>query len=125
MEEKIKVLIVEDEVLIAQWLTAEMEDLGYNVLDFVTSGEEAIIIAKKHKPDILLLDINLSGYIDGIEAAERIAETLDIPIIFMTGYNEVKIFERAQKMKPVAYLEKPIDMYNIKPVIESIMEKKK
>ena len=125
MEKKIKVLIVEDEVLIAQWLTAEMEDLGYNVLDFVTSGEEAIIIAKKHKPDILLLDINLSGYIDGIEAAEKIAETLDIPIIFMTGYNEVKIFERAQKMKPVAYLEKPIDMYNIKPVIESIMEKKK
>ncbi|MBT4332115.1 MAG: response regulator [Candidatus Cloacimonetes bacterium] len=125
MEEKVKVLIVEDEVLIAQWLTAEMQDLGYNVLDFVTSGEEAIVIAKNQKPDVLLLDINLSGYIDGIDAAEKIAETLDIPIIFMTGYNEAKIFERAQMMKPVAYLEKPIDMHNIKPVIESIIKKKK
>ena len=120
MKEKIKILIAEDEVIVAQWMKIELEDVGYEVFDFVTTGEKAITSALENKPDIILLDINLSGEIDGIDAAEKITDSLSIPIIFMTGYNESSILERAQKINPVGYLEKPVEIYNIKPIIDSV-----
>ena len=119
MEKKIKILIAEDEVIVAQWMKIELEDVGYEVLEYVTTGEKAIESALENKPDIILLDVNLSGEIDGIDAAEKITETLNTPIIFMTGYNESSIFERAQKINPVAYLEKPIEIYDVKPIIDA------
>ena len=122
MEKKIKILIAEDEVIVAQWMKIELEDIGYEVLEYVTTGEKAIESALENKPDIILLDVNLIGKIDGIDAAEKITDTLNIPIIFMTGYNESSIFERAQKIKPVGYLEKPVEIYDIKPIIESIFK---
>lgn len=68
MRKKIKILIVEDEVIIAQFLKIELEDSGYEVCSFVASGEEAIIEAKEKNPDLILMDIHLSDKIDGIEA---------------------------------------------------------
>jgi len=120
MKKKIKILIVEDEVLIAQFLKMELELNGYNVLDFVTSGEEAIEKAKTEEPDIILMDINLRGKIDGIEAARNIIERKKISIIFCTGYTEPELFERASKLNPAAYLRKPIIVEEVKEVIESI-----
>lgn len=122
MKKKIKILIAEDEVIVAQWMKIELEDVGYEVLDYVTTGERAIEYALENKPDIILLDINLSGEIDGIDAAEKITDSLNIPIIFMTGYNESSILERAQKINPVGYLEKPVEIYNIKPIIDSVFK---
>ena len=120
VDKKIKILIAEDEVIVAQWMKIELEDVGYEVLDYVTTGEKAIESALENKPDIILLDVNLSGEIDGIDAAEKITDTLNTPIIFMTGYNESSIFERAQKINPAAYLEKPVEIYDIKPIIDAI-----
>ena len=117
-----KILIAEDEIIVAQWMKIELEDIGYEVLDYVTTGEKTIESALENKPDIILLDVNLLGEIDGIDAAEKITEALNIPIIFMTGYNESSIFERAQKINPVAYLEKPIEIYDVKPVIDSVFK---
>ncbi len=122
MEKKIKILIAEDEVIVAQWMKIELEDIGYEVLEYVTTGEKAIESALENKPDIILLDVNLIGKIDGIEAAEKITDTLNIPIIFMTGYNESSIYERAQKINPVAYLEKPVEIYDIKPILDTLFK---
>lgn len=120
MDKKIKILIAEDEVLIAQCMKIELEDAGYEVFDFVTTGEKTIAVALEKKPDIILMDIHLASDMDGVDAAEKIIDTMNIPIIFMTGYNDAGIIERAQKVKPVAFLEKPVEIYNIKPVIDSI-----
>jgi len=117
---KIKILIVEDEAIIAQFLKMELEDEGFEVCKFVPSGEEAIIEAQKLNPDLILMDIHLSEEIDGIEAALKIIEYKSIPIIFMTGYSESNIFIRAQEVNPAAYLHKPIEIYNLKPIIDSI-----
>ncbi len=124
MENKVKILIAEDEVIIAQCLKLELEDIGYEVFDYVTTGEEAFKITQEKKPDIVLLDISLSGEVDGIDAAIRIKENLNIPIVFMTGYTESGIFERAQKVKPLAFLEKPVEIHTLKPVIDSYFRDK-
>jgi len=122
MKKKVKILITENEVIIAQCLKMELESEGYEVCNYVATGEEAIIKAKEENPDIILMDINLSGFIDGIDAAKTITKSQKIPIIFMTGYNEIAIFERAQKINPVAYLEKPVEIYDIEPIIKSIFK---
>ncbi|MCK5050460.1 MAG: response regulator [Candidatus Cloacimonetes bacterium] len=122
MNKKIKILIAEDEVLIAKWLKIELEDAGYEVFDFVTTGEDTLAVSLEKKPDIILLDIHLASEMDGIDAAEKIYSEMNIPVIFMTGYNEADVIERAQKTKPVALIEKPVGLYNIKPIIDSIFE---
>ena len=118
--ERIKILIAEDEAIVAQCLKMELETNGYEVCSFVASGEEAIIEVKEKNPDIILMDINLSGEIDGIDAAMTIKNHKDIPIIFMTGYTESNLFEKAQKVDHAAYFEKPIEIYDLEPVFESI-----
>ena len=122
MDKKIKILIVEDEVLIAHSLSIELKFVGYEVCNFVASGEEAISETKKHNPDVILMDINLSGEIDGIVAAEKIIEYKNIPIIFMTGYPEKSLIERAQYINPVGYFQKPVEIYDLKPIIDTIFE---
>ena len=122
MTKKIKILIAEDEAIIAQCLKMELELYGYEVCKFVAEGEEAIEIAKEEKPDIILMDIHLSGKMDGIEAARQIIAIEDIPIIFMTGFTDTNIYKRAHEINPVAYLEKPIEVYEVTPIIESLFE---
>lgn len=118
--ERIKILIAEDEAIVAQCLKMELESNGYEVCSFVASGEEAIIEVKEKNPDIVLMDINLSGEIDGIDAALKIIKHKYIPIIFMTGYTQSNLFEKAQKVNHVAYFEKPVEVYDLEPVFESI-----
>jgi len=117
---KIRILIAEDEAIIAQCLKMELELDGYEVCCFVASGEEAIKEVKEKKPDVILMDINLSGTIDGIDAAKEIIEHKYIPIIFMTGYIESDYHHKAQEVNHIAYFEKPVEIYDIEPVIESI-----
>jgi CheY-like chemotaxis protein len=116
----IQILIVEDEVLLSAWIKMQLEDEGLLVCGSITTGEEAIEFVKKTKPDIILIDIHLAGEIDGIKAAEALNKKSNIPIIFMTGYGEPEIKERAQKLDPVAYLNKPVEMLDLKPVLDLI-----
>ena len=120
MNEKKKIVIVEDEVLLSTWLKMQLEDEGFFVCGSFTTGEEAVEFVQNTQPDLILMDINLVGEIDGIEAVERIKEKSKIPIIFMTGYEETEIYERAQKTKPIAYLTKPVEIWDLKPIFESI-----
>lgn len=118
MKESVKVLIVEDERLTAKSLKLDLEDLGADVLEPVAKGEDSVLIALRENPDLILMDIRLAGGLDGIEAAEEIVKKKRIPIAFMTGYATDTIRERALRVRPVEFLEKPVDMDHIRRIIE-------
>jgi diguanylate cyclase (GGDEF)-like protein/PAS domain S-box-containing protein len=118
-----KVLIVEDEKIIALDLQRRLERFGYQVCDLAVDGAEAIEKAKTHLPDIILMDIMLSGGMDGIEAARRIKNDLKIPIIFLTAYADEKTLERAKETEPVAYILKPFKERELFTTIEIALYK--
>ncbi len=116
----IDILIVEDEVILSSCLEMQLTSEGYSVCGIFTSGEEAIDFCINHKPDIILMDINLSGELNGIDTVKKIQEVADIPIIYMTAYNEVHIHNQAAITQPIAYLIKPVEIWDLKNVIESL-----
>ena len=81
-----KILVVEDESIVSLEIQSRLEELGYEVAGAVYSGEDAVSTSKEISPDLILMDINLRGDIDGIEAANQIKGALNIPIIYMTAY---------------------------------------
>lgn len=119
MSKTVNILLVEDEVITAMVMQSQLENLGYCVIDHVTTGENAIISAKENQPDIILMDIALAGEIDGIDAAIAIKSESDIPVIFITGYEDQQYKERAEKIKPLEYLIKPLNMKKLKSIIDS------
>ena len=90
-----KILIVEDERIVSMELESRLTNLGYTVCAQAVSGEEAINLTIEHVPDLILMDINIRGQIDGIETAKKLKEHLDIPIIFLTAFNDSKTSDRA------------------------------
>jgi CheY-like chemotaxis protein len=117
--EKLKILIVEDEALVAYQLRMSLHRAGYQVCRPVVSGEEAITSAKEEKPEVIIVDIRLIGDMDGIEAARQISMFSTARIIFTTGYQDLQLKERALALKPAAYLNKPIGWREIEAVIQS------
>ena len=108
IEKKIRILIVEDEYLIAFSFKRELERMGYEVLGPIAHGQEAIDISARDRPDFVLMDLGLAGPISGLEAAQVISQQNNIPIIFMTGHSDEQTLEQIKAVKPVAYLIKPI-----------------
>jgi PAS domain S-box-containing protein len=104
-----KVLIVEDEAIIASFIQLKLEELGYQVVAKALTGEQAIRSANDHQPDIILMDINLEGTIDGIQAVEEITKTLDIPVIYLTASSDEYTVNRLMKTEPHGFLIKPFD----------------
>lgn len=117
---KIKLLIVEDEVMFALMLSKILRRMGYIVFEPATTGEAALIAAQEHQPDVILMDIRLVGDMDGIEAAGKISAKRKIPIIFMTGYSDESIRSRAQAQHPAAYLIKPVTPADIMPILDGL-----
>ncbi|MCP4541468.1 MAG: response regulator [Chloroflexi bacterium] len=115
-----KILIVEDEFLSAFALQSKLKQLGHKVCKPVPTGAKAIASAEREQPDIILMDIQLVGSMDGIEAAREIMSRQAIPIIFMTGYADKDVVERAMKLNPVAYLMKPLQMYELEAAIRTV-----
>ena len=113
-----RVLIVEDEVIVALEIQHYLEHLGYEVIDNVTTGEDAISKANELKPDLILMDIRLEEEMDGIEAACQIREQRDVPIVFLTAYGDNETLERAHKASPGGYLLKPFDSRSLHMTIE-------
>lgn len=103
----VNVLIVEDELFVAESIRLTLSKLGYNTTSIVLSGEEAIKKADEEKPDVVLMDIGLKGDIDGIEAADEIYSRFHIPIIYLTAYSDLKTRERAKQTMNFGYLLKP------------------
>ncbi|MCP4756058.1 MAG: hybrid sensor histidine kinase/response regulator [Proteobacteria bacterium] len=113
-----RILIVEDEVVVAMEIQSNLERLGYSVIGKVDTGEKAIERAADEKPDIILMDIRLKGDMDGIEAANRIRSNLAVPIVFLTAYAEEDKLERAKLTLPYGYLLKPVQDRDLKVSIE-------
>lgn len=111
---KVKILVVEDEIVIADNICDTLDELGYEVFEPAINYTEAIELLESEKPDLAMLDIQLAGAKDGIDLAWKIKEDYDIPFIFLTSNADPRTVERAKKLTPPAYLVKPFvkdDLY--------------
>ncbi len=115
---KVRILIVEDEAIIAMEIESQLQSLGYEVTSIVDTGEEAIAKAEEDKPDLILMDIRIKGEMDGIKAAEEIRNRFGIPVIFSTAYLDEERIERAKITMPFGYVLKPIQERDLKVTIE-------
>ena len=94
--EKARILIVEDEAIVAEDLENLIIDFGYEMVGSVVSADDAIQQAIEHRPDLILMDIVLKGNKNGIEAADEIKNVIKIPVIFLTAYSDLKLIEEAK-----------------------------
>ncbi len=117
------ILIVEDEPVVAKDLENTLDRLGFEVMDSVDTGKEAVDIAREKHPDLVLMDIKLNGELTGIDAAERIRENGRIPVIYLTAHQNERILNEAKKTGPFAYLKKPFNSEELRSTIEVVLEK--
>ena len=115
---KVKILVVEDEAIIAKNIESKLLKAGYDVVDTVYTGNDAVKSALEKNPDIILLDIKLKGETGGIEAAEKIKQVKDIPVIYLTSYTDEDTFEKAKLTEPAAYLSKPFNLDELNRIIQ-------
>ncbi len=122
---KSKIIVVEDEGLIAYHLKEVLEKNKYSVAATVATGEEAITEAYNKNPDIILMDINLAGEMNGIVAAQKIRDDFNIPVIFLTAYGDENVLEEAKQADPYGYILKPFNERELIVVIEIAVHKHK
>ncbi|BAY25179.1 two-component hybrid sensor and regulator [Calothrix sp. NIES-2100] len=120
---KIQVLIVEDEFILAINLQESLESLGYTVVDIADSATAAIDKANQLRPNLILMDIRLQGEMDGIQAAEQIWNSLQIPIIYVTGHSDKSTVERATLTSPFGYILKPIREQELYVAIQTALNR--
>ncbi|NUP10474.1 MAG: response regulator [Polyangiaceae bacterium] len=116
------ILVVEDEQLVALDIESRLVLLGFTVVT-AASGEEAVERARSSPPDLVLMDIRLGGGIDGIEAADRIRSTIDVPIVYLTAYADESTLKRAGGSEPYGYVLKPFDARELKATIEMALQR--
>ena len=114
----LKIGIVEDELVIARTILNTLDELGYSHCGPAISYTEAIEMLENNKPDLVLLDIQLSGKKDGIDVAQKINELYQIPFIFLTANSDAETIDRAKKVKPHAYIVKPFNKEELFAAIE-------
>ena len=113
-----KILIAEDEMLIALDIEQAVSRIGYTVIDIVPSGEEVLEAATRIRPDLVLMDIVLHGSMSGIDTAKVLYKKMGIPIVFITAYGDDETLERAKETQPFGYLLKPFDERQLAITIE-------
>jgi signal transduction histidine kinase len=115
---KTKILIVEDEAIIAKDLQLQLESMGFAVPSLAATGADAVLKAGQFSPDLILMDIMLSDEMDGIEAAGQIRTRYGIPVVYMTAHSEKEVLERSKATEPYGYLIKPVSNRNLQATIE-------
>jgi DNA-binding LytR/AlgR family response regulator len=118
MDTLIKILVVEDEMIIGAKISMQLTGMGYEVTGILPRGEDAILHVEENKPDIVLLDINLKGKLNGIETALQIQKLGDIPIIYLTANSDEATFNRAKASRPYAFISKPYKQLDLQRAIE-------
>ena len=111
---KAKIMIVEDDRIVAEDIQESLKKLGYAVSAIVSFGKEAIKRAKEDNPDLVLMDIVLSGEMNGTEAADLIRSQFNIPIVYLTAYADEQVMERAKITEPYGYIIKPFEDRELK-----------
>ena len=120
-----RIILVEDEIIVAMDIEQRLEMLGYDVVAHATSGEEALRYVDSKNPDLILMDIKLSGEMDGIETTAKIREVQDIPIIYLTAFADENTLQRARLTEAYGYLIKPFEDRELRSTIEMALHKYK
>ncbi len=120
-----KIMIVEDEGIVALQIRTTLEQRGYQVVDICSSGEEALVHIEEAGPDLVLMDMKLQGAMDGIEAADLIAKRHDLPVIFLTAHSDDRTIERARESTPYGYILKPFNARELAITVEIALHKHK
>lgn len=118
-----RILIVEDERIIALDLQRRLEKFGFTVVGIAATAEESVELAREYRPHLILMDIMLAGPVDGIEAATRIKQTLSIPVVFLTAYADDTTIERAKDAEPFGYVLKPFKERELYTTIDMALYK--
>ena len=118
-----KIVIVEDEGLIAADLQGRLERAGYRVPGVAASGGEALEVIRAESPDLVLMDIRLSGEMDGIEVADQVRSEFDIPVVYLTAYEDRQTLQRASRTQAFGYIKKPIASASLQGSIEMAISK--
>ncbi|WP_273567343.1 response regulator [Maribacter halichondriae] len=128
MEGRTRILIVEDDMIIAANISLQLLNLGYEVTGIESRGEEAIAHAVNYGPDVILMDINLKGALNGIETVSAIHKKHDIPVIYLTANSDEATFSKAKETHPYAFISKPFNKLDLQRtvalVVEQVREKK-
>ncbi|WP_276165313.1 response regulator [Zobellia alginiliquefaciens] len=120
---KLKVLIVEDNLIIQMFIEHIITNVGDTHVRTADNGEDALSIAEHYMPNVVLLDIGLSGGINGIETAAILKEKYNIPFVYITGNSDYSTLENAKKTEPLHILKKPIDEHELNREFEIIRQK--
>ena len=119
-----KILLVDDESIITMQLEAFLAATGFEVAGSASSGEEAIDMARRFMPDLILMDIVMPGKLDGIETAKVIKQERDVPVIFLTAYTDDKYIDRSKAVSPHGYIVKPFSEREVKATVEIALAKR-
>lgn len=117
------ILIVEDEMLVAADLRYHLTNMGYTIAESLTTGEKAVQWLETNRPDLILMDIQLAGAIDGITAAELICARFNIPVIYLTAFADEETFRRAKLIQTFGYIIKPFSSLDLRTAIEMALYK--
>ncbi len=121
--QKKKILIVEDEAIVAKDISVCLNKIGYEVLDTFSRAEKALDFINENKPDLVLMDIMLAGNLSGIDASAKIKEEHDIPVVFLTAYADEKTISKAKVTEPYGYIIKPFKEIDLRTSIEMALYK--
>ncbi len=119
------IIVVEDEILVADELKLRIENFGHSVPHVFAYGEKTIEAIKECKPDLVIMDIMLKGKIDGIQTAEIIRNEFDIPVVYITALSDKKTLDRAKVTEPYGYIIKPFNEKDLYNTIEMALYKNK
>lgn len=122
---KSRILIVEDDRIIAEDIATSLEESGYEIVSVESSGGGALERARQDKPDLVLMDIILKGEMDGIETADHIRSRYQIPVVYLTSHADENTLERAKETVPFGYLLKPFGRKELETTIEMALYKHK
>ncbi|HWW73824.1 MAG TPA: response regulator, partial [Pyrinomonadaceae bacterium] len=121
--EEARILVVEDEAIVAMDIGARLRVLGYEVVGPASTGAAAVELAERARPDLVLMDIMLRGGMDGVEAALRIREATGAPVVYLTAYADDSTLRRAKAAEPLGYLLKPFEERELRTTIETALYK--
>ena len=121
MENSPRILIVEDEPILALELKEDLQDLGYQVSEVIGDGDMVLHAFLRNRPDVVLMDIKLHGFRDGIDSASQIRGFYKTPILYISSFPETEVQERLSRTSPYSYLQKPYELPRLQEALTAAL----